>query len=67
MKGPNVYKGIIGFMDVTYAELSELIGVADRAEVCRAVRGFPGARYDAIRAKIAAAFFVWCARREASS
>ena len=64
MNSPNVYKGMMGLMDLTYKEVSSRIGkeglyVGDTSEVCRAVRGFPGPKYDKIRRHFLAIFVSW--------
>ena len=64
LKSPNVYKGMMGLMDLTYKEISGKIGkqgtyVGDISEICRAVRGFPGPKYDKIRRHFITIFVSW--------
>ena len=61
---PNVYKCMMGLMDMTYKEIAAYLGsrelyVGDVSEICRAVRGFSGTKYDMIRAAIIKAFSIW--------
>lgn len=71
IKKPNVYKGIIGMMDVTYREASERISttgvfVGDISELCRAVRGYKGAKYDRLRRGLVRVFSEWLVELENS-
>lgn len=68
---PNLYKGIVGIMDITYKEMSEKLSrrgleVADVSEICRAARGYPGPKYDKIRRRMIAVFMEWCAELAAN-
>lgn len=61
---PNVYKGMIGMMDMTYKEATvyletKRLYVGDVSEICRAVRGFRSPKYDMIRAALIDAFTMW--------
>lgn len=67
MKRPNVYKGIMGVMDLTYKELSvilsdESFNAGDISEICRAVRGYSGPKYDKIRKRLVKTFSDWVAK-----
>lgn len=71
MRRPNVYKGIIGVMDLTYKELSSEMSrggfdPGDISEICRAVRGYSGPKYDRIRRCLLASFCEWLAELESS-
>ena len=61
---PNVYKCMMGLMDMTYKEIGGYLSdkrlyVGDVSEVCRAVRGFSGPKYDHIRSALILAFTMW--------
>jgi len=63
-KVPNPYKCIMGVMDVTYTELSNLLTsdgffIGDISELCRAVRGYDAPKYDEIRRRIILLFRHW--------
>ena len=67
LKKPNLYKGIMGVMDLTYKEISERIDSAglytgDVSEICRAVRGCEGPKYDKIRRCLVICFADWVAQ-----
>ena len=69
MKKPNLYKGIMGVMDLTYKEVSEKIAASglyagDVSEICRAVRGCEGPKYDKIRRCLVICFADWVAKLE---
>ena len=66
MRQPNIYKGIMGVMDMTYKEMSDKISsygfyAGDVSEVCRAVRGYSGPKYDKIRRYLIISFTEWLA------
>ena len=61
---PNLYKGILGVMDLTYKDASVLledrgVKVRDLTELCRAVRGYQGPRYSRMRRCLLAIFADW--------
>ena len=66
MSRPNVYKCMIGMMDMSYKETAAYLEqnklhVGDISDLCRAVRGFGGPKYDKIRAALIDAFAMWLA------
>ena len=68
----NPYKGMIGVMDVTYSELAEHmrrmhLGEVRSEDLCRAVRGHVGRKYDNIRERIARLFLIWLTSKETRS
>ncbi|MBQ9544092.1 MAG: hypothetical protein IJV00_03065 [Clostridia bacterium] len=72
MNTPNLYKGIMGVMDLTYKDASVLledrgIKVNDLTELCRAVRGYSGPRYSRMRRCLLAIFAEWFGELVASS
>lgn len=59
----------MGIMDVTYKELTDMLSdesfsCGDISEVCRAVRGYSGKKYDRIRRRLMKAFSDWLADLE---
>ena len=67
---PNVYKSMMGLMDMTYKEIGAFLEerrlyVGDVSEICRAVRGFSGPKYDHIRAALILAFTAWVGEMKA--
>lgn len=63
-KRPNIYKGMLGLMDMGYKEFAEIVAPrysndVNASEICRAVRGKDGARYDLIRRILTEEFILW--------
>lgn len=63
-KRPNIYKGMLGLMDLSYKEFADVVdkhipGGADASEICRAVRGKDFPKYDLIRRLIVEEFLLW--------
>ena len=61
---PNVYKCMVGLMDISYKELAVELSNrgfidADVSEICRAVRGFSGTKHEQIRQALAVLFGLW--------
>ena len=61
---PNVYKCMMGLMDMTYKEMASYLernGLfrGDVSEICRAVRGLSGPKHDLIRSAVIKAFTIW--------